>query len=72
MEVKWSEVKWSEVKWSEVKWSKVKWSGVKIFREMCVLSLTYSYVAMRMLFAVRCVIIIGFYLLFSKYSTYVD
>ena len=44
-EVYWSAVKWSEVKGSEVKWNDVKWSEVNIFSETCVLSFTYSYVA---------------------------
>jgi hypothetical protein len=57
--------------WSLVKCSEVKWCDVTIFGEMCVFSLIYSYVAVCMFCAVRCVIIICFYLLLSKYSTYV-
>jgi hypothetical protein len=49
----------------------VKWSDVKILGEMCVLSLIYSYVAACRFYAVRCVIIISFCLLFSNDSPYV-
>jgi hypothetical protein len=42
----------------------VKWSEVKIFCEMCALSLIYSYVAVCMFCAVRCVIIVCCYLSF--------
>jgi hypothetical protein len=49
----------------------MKWSDVMIFGEMCVLSLIYSYVAVCMLCAVRCVFIICSCLLFSNYSIYV-
>ena len=62
-----SEVKWSEVKWSEVKWSEVKWSEDLGWN--CVLSLIYSYIAVCRFCAVRCVIVICWYLLFSNYST---
>jgi hypothetical protein len=48
-----------------VMWSEVQWSGVEIFCGMCVLSSIYSYMAVCMFCAVRCVIIIGFYLLLS-------
>ena len=61
----------SEVTWSEVKWSEVKWRDVMIFSEMGLLSLIYSYVAVCRFCAVRCVIIICFYLLFSNHMTYV-
>ena len=83
-ELRWSEVRWGELKGSEVKWSvvwwgegkwneamgiEVKWSEVMIFVGMCVWSLIYSYVAVCMLCAVRCVIIVWFYLLLYIYST---
>jgi len=42
-------------------------SEVKILGEMCVLSLMHSYVAVCMFCAVRCVTVIGFYLLFSTH-----
>ena len=51
-------------------WSDVKWNEVTIFGEMCVLSMIYSYVALCIFSAVRCVIIAFFYLLFYNYSTY--
>ena len=70
-EVKWCEVKWSEVMWSEVKWCEVKWNEVMILGEMYVLSLIHVYVSVCMFCAVRCVIFIGFYLLFYSNSTYV-
>jgi len=63
----WNVVKGSEVKWSEVKWSEVKWS--EDLCEMGVLPLIYSYVAVFMFCAVRCVITICWCLLFSNYST---
>ena len=53
-----------EVMGSAVKWREVMWSEVMVFGEICVLSLTYSYVALCMFFAVRYVIIICCYLLF--------
>ena len=56
-------------KWG-VKCSEVKWNEVKIFVEMCVLSLMYSYVALCKFCVVHC-LIICFSLLFSNYSTYV-
>ena len=75
-EVSWREVRWSEVmvRWGEGKWNEamgieVKWSEVMIFVGMCVWSLIYSYVAVCMLCAVRCVIIVWFYLLLYIYST---
>jgi hypothetical protein len=53
--------------------SKVKWREMKIVGEMCVLSFTYSYVALCMFCAVRwwnvCVCIICFCLFSSNYST---
>ena len=58
------------MKCSEVKWNEVKGSEVIILREMCVLSLIYSYVPVCMFCSWRCVIIIYFYLLFPNYSTY--
>ena len=70
-EVEWCEVQWSALKWSDVKWCAVKWCEVKILGKMCVLSLIYSYVAVRRICAVPCVIIICFFLLFSNYATYV-
>jgi hypothetical protein len=42
---------------------------VIISGEMCVLSLIYSYVAVNRFCAVRCLIIMCLYLLFSNYST---
>jgi len=57
-------------KWG-VKCIEVQWSEVIIFGEMCVWSLIYSYVAVCMFCAVRYVIIICCYLLFSNYLTYV-
>ena len=65
-EVKWREVKWKEVRWSKVKWSEEKWSEVMISGEMCVLSFTYSYVAVlcsvqyvvSLLFALLCYFLI--------------
>ena len=48
----------------EVQWSGVKWCDVIILGEMSVLSLIYSYVAVCMFCAVRCVVIICCYLLF--------
>ena len=53
-------------KWG-AKCSEVKLSEVKIFDEMCVLSLIYSYVAVSRSCAARCLIIIFFSLLFSNY-----
>ena len=49
------------------KWG-VKCSEVKCFGEICVLSLLYSYVAVCMFCAVRCLITICFFLLFYNYS----
>ena len=49
----------------------MKCNEVKIFDEICVLSLIYSYVAVCRFYAVRCFIIICFSVLFSNYSTYV-
>jgi len=40
-----------------------------ILGEMCVVSLIYSYVTVRMFCAVRCVVIICCYLLFCNYLT---
>ena len=54
-----------------MKLSSLAKNEVMIFGEMCVLSLIYSYVAVSMFCAVRCVIIICFFLSFSNYSTYV-
>ena len=62
------EVQCSEVKWSVVKWRKVRWSEVKLFGEMCILSLIYSYVAEFSFCVVRCLIIICFSSLISNYS----
>jgi len=42
-----------------------------ILGEVCVLSMIYSHAAERMFCAVRCVLIICCYLLFSNYWTYV-
>ena len=61
-------VKCSEVKWCDLKWSDVKWSDD---RRWNVLSLIYIYVAVCRFCAVRCLIIICFYLLFSNHSSYV-
>jgi hypothetical protein len=47
--------KWG-VKHGKVQWSDVKWSEVMMFGEMYVLSLIYSYVAVCMFCAVRCVV----------------
>jgi len=57
-------------KWG-VKCSEVKWREMKIVDKMCVLPLIYSYVAVCMFCAVRCVSIICCYLLSSNYSTYI-
>jgi hypothetical protein len=56
---------------SEVYWSAIKWSELKIFGDMWVLSLIYSYVAVYILCAVCCVIIICLSFLFSNYSTHI-
>jgi hypothetical protein len=62
---------WIEVKCSVLKWTVVKWTAVKIFGEMFVLSLIYSYVAVCRFCVVRFAIIICLTSLFSNYSTYV-
>jgi len=49
----------------------MNWSEVKIFGEMCVLSLLYSYVAVCGFCAVCCVSIICFSFLFPNFSAYV-
>ena len=56
---------------SGVKWSEVKLSEVMNVGEMYLLSSICSYVAVCMFCAVRCVIIVCCYLLFSNYSIYV-
>jgi len=76
--IMWSEC--CEVQWSEVKWSEVKWSEVKelkrrddLVRNVCIIIdlklCSCMYVCM--FCAVRCIIIIFFFLLFSNYSTHV-
>jgi hypothetical protein len=49
--------------------TEVQWSAVTILGEMCVWLMIYSYVAVCMICAVRCVITIFFFLLVSNYST---
>jgi hypothetical protein len=52
-------------------WRRVKYSEVMILGEKCVLALIYIYVTVCRYCAVRCLIIICFYLLFSNYWTFV-
>jgi hypothetical protein len=67
-EVMWSELKWCEVMRSELQWCKVMCSEVMILGEMCV-STIYVYVSVCMYCAVRCLIIICFYVILPNCST---
>jgi hypothetical protein len=60
---------WKNGGLSVMKWCEVKWSELKISGEMCVWSLIYSYVAVCMFCAVRCVIIVCCYLILCNYAT---
>jgi hypothetical protein len=69
--LKWREVKRNEGKWSEVKRSEVKWNEVKwdLGWNMCII-IDLQFWSCMYVCAVRCVIIICFFWLFSNFDLF--